>query len=254
MTGPRRSEHGFTFSTPFRVRFDEAAPDGLLRTSSVLRYAQDLAWQHSADRGFDRAWYADKDLTWLVRTAELRLLAPIEVGSTIIGTTGVVGYRRVWSRRHSDFRDTAGTIAATADIDWVLLDGRGAPTRIPPIFEEVFGAMPATFPLGRVALDEPPTDALRLRFDVRPQELDPLDHVNNAVYADWFDEAILAAGDLATTRSLPRVVRLEYALPAGPGETLEATVWPDPDGWSYRLIGPGDAALLRAHWSRTTDE
>ena len=30
-------------SVEFRVRFDEAGPDGLLRTSSLLRYAQDLA-------------------------------------------------------------------------------------------------------------------------------------------------------------------------------------------------------------------
>ncbi len=33
-------------------------PDGRLRTSGLLRYAQDLAWIHSASRGFDRAWYA----------------------------------------------------------------------------------------------------------------------------------------------------------------------------------------------------
>ena len=37
-----------TCSAPYRVRFDEAGPDGLLRTSVLLRYAQDLAWYHSA--------------------------------------------------------------------------------------------------------------------------------------------------------------------------------------------------------------
>ena len=58
------------FPAPFRVRFDEAAPDGLVRTSALLRYAQDLAWQHSDAKGFDRVWYAGRDVTWLVRTAE----------------------------------------------------------------------------------------------------------------------------------------------------------------------------------------
>ena len=42
-------------SAPYRVRFDEAAPDGLIRTSVLLRYAQDLAWFHSARQGFHRA-------------------------------------------------------------------------------------------------------------------------------------------------------------------------------------------------------
>ena len=46
-------------SSPFRVRFDEAGPDGLLRTSAVLRYAQDLAWFHSSARGYTRSWYAE---------------------------------------------------------------------------------------------------------------------------------------------------------------------------------------------------
>jgi len=41
-------------SSPYRVRFDEAAPDGRIRTSVLLRYAQDLAWYHSAYRGFTR--------------------------------------------------------------------------------------------------------------------------------------------------------------------------------------------------------
>ena len=36
--------------------YNEAGPDGLLRTSVLLRYAQDLAWFHSAKVGFDQAW------------------------------------------------------------------------------------------------------------------------------------------------------------------------------------------------------
>ena len=44
-------------TVPFRVRFDEAGPDGHVRTSTLLRYAQDLAAFHSAERGFDRDHY-----------------------------------------------------------------------------------------------------------------------------------------------------------------------------------------------------
>ena len=48
----------------YRVRFDEAGPDGLLRASGLLRYAQDVAWMHSEALGFDRAWYRERDLAW----------------------------------------------------------------------------------------------------------------------------------------------------------------------------------------------
>ena len=194
-TGARVTDDPFACSAPYRVRFDEAGPDGLLRTSVLLRYAQDVAWFHSASRGFDRAWYAERGLTWLVRAAEVSVLERIAVGSELIGTTRVVGWRRVWARRQTTFRDAAGTLLARADIDWVLLDARGAPTRIPPEFEPIFGATAGSVGLARVALGEPPTDARQVRIVVRPQELDPMDHVNNAVYADWLEEAVIEAGD-----------------------------------------------------------
>jgi acyl-ACP thioesterase len=235
-----------TSSVPFRVRFDEAAPDGFLRTSVLLRYAQDVAWHHSASRGFGRAWYAEHGLTWLVRAAEVAVLVPIEVGSQIIGTTQVVGWRRVWARRRTDFRAPDGRPVATAIIDWVLLDRNGAPTRIPTEFDAVFGAPTVPFGLARVELDAVPPAATAHSFTVRPQELDPMDHVNNAVYADWLDEAVIEAGDPAATRRIPRLVRLEYAAPAAPGTTVGGETWPAADGWSFRVRDRAGRDLLRA--------
>ncbi len=248
MTG--LSTDGRAYHAVTRVRFDEAGPDGSLRTSSALRYAQDLAWQHSAAKGFDRAWYAEHGLTWLVRAARLEIRSPVGVGATIEGVTEVVGMRRVWSRRRSTFEDPAGVTLAVVDIDWVLLDGRGQPVRIPPVFESLLGSASGPVELGRVVLGEPATDARRRTLIVRPQELDPLDHVNNAVYADWLDEAIIDAGDTAATRVVPRVARLEYASAAGPFEALDVIAWREGVGWSMRVDGPAGDVRMRARLER----
>ncbi len=239
-------------SAPLRVRFDEAGPDGLLRTSVVLRYAQDLAWFHSAKRGFDRDWYSERELTWLARAAEVGGEREIRVGDELIGTTRVVGWRRVWARRRTDFVDPAGALVAWTHVDWVLLDARGAPTRVPIDFQPVFGAPDAGFPLARVPLAESPPSAAKATFEVRPQELDPMDHVNNAVYADWLDEQVIAAGGLAAVRALPRLVRLEYARAAEAGATVEAATWQDDDagGWSCRIADSSGIELLRARLER----
>jgi medium-chain acyl-[acyl-carrier-protein] hydrolase len=239
------------WSAPYRVRFDEAAPDGLLRTSVLLRYAQDVAWFHSASRGFDRAWYAARGLAWLVRTAEVAVLAPIAVGSDIVGTTRVVGWRRVWARRRTDFHAAAGSLVAWTQIDWVLLDARGAPTRIPAEFEPIFGAVAGSFPLARVALAPTPDDAARIPIVVRPHELDPMAHVNNAVYADWLEAAVIEAGDRVAPRALPRRLRLEYAAPADGSVPLAADVWADGDGWSCRLHDEAGQELLRGRLEPT---
>ena len=234
-------------SAPVRVRFDECGPDGRLRTSAVLRYAQDLAWYHSAERGFDRAWYAERGLTWLVRAAEVGVEGAIRVGDELTGTTRVVGWRRVWARRRTDFVDAAGALVAWTHIDWVLLDARGAPTRIPPDFAG-FGAGDVTFALARVTLEDPPSDADIATFVVRPQELDPMDHANNAVYADWLEERVIAEGDdgVAATRAIPRLARLEYARAAERGATVTGTTWRDATGWACRIDEADGTALLRA--------
>jgi len=233
-------------SAPFRVRFDEGGPDGLIRTSVLLRYTQDLAGVHSSSRGFDRSWYAERGITWLVRAAVVAVVAPIAVGSELVGTTTVVGGRRVWARRRTEFQDADGSVVSWVHIDWVLLDDRGTPTRIPLEFEAVFGTPPATFGLARVDLGEIPTAPSRSEFTVRPQELDPMDHVNNAVYSDWLDEAVLAAGGKEAVRAVPRLVRLEYARAAEPASDLVADTWPDGRDWVCRIAEAAGADLLRA--------
>ena len=147
---------GHRFRVVYRVRFDEAGPDGRLRTSTLLRYTQDLAAQHSEALGYDRA--ARPDL--LVRAAEIEVLQAIPYGVHLLGTTRVVGFRRVWSRRESTF-SLDGTIVAVVRIDWVLLDERGSPTRIPPEFETIFPSVQPAAPLqlARVTLDPAPEGA-----------------------------------------------------------------------------------------------
>jgi acyl-ACP thioesterase len=233
-------------SAPFRVRFDEGGPDGLIRTSVLLRYTQDLAGVHSSSRGFGRDWYADRGITWLVRAAEVAVVTPIPVGTELIGTTHVVGWRRVWARRRTEFRDAEGALMSWVHIDWVLLDDRGTPTRIPKEFDAVFGAPPATFGLARVDLGSVPVAPARSEFTVRPQELDPMDHVNNAIYSDWLDESVLAAGGKAAVRAVPRLVRLEYARAAEPAAHLVADTWPDGEAWVCRIAEADGADLLRA--------
>ena len=82
-----------------------------------------------------------------------------------------------------------------------------------------------------------------------------MDHVNNAVYADWLDEQVLRAdprGRDPAVRRLPRLVRLEYARAAEAGTTVTARTWLDDGdaapgaGWSCRIDAADGTPLLRA--------
>lgn len=233
----------------YRVRFDEAAGDGRARTSALLRYAQDVAWRHSEDLGFDRNWYQARGLGWVVRGVELELEEPIPMGHTLRVRTAVIGHRRIWARRLAECRLADEQLAARVTTDWVLLDGRGRVVRIPDDFGVSFANPEVPDDILRVAAPsgEPGhTAAIR----VRPADLDPLDHVNNAVYVDWLDEAFEVAGWLPAAIAQPRSMRLEYLASAARGDEVTVQLWGSPVAWTAVIRRADGLDLLRGEGRR----
>jgi len=229
----------------YRVRFDEAGPDGLLRTSGLLRYAQDVAWRHSEDLGFDRHWYVERGRWWVVRAVDLEVLAAIPMGRTLRTATAVIGHRRIWARRLGESRFADGALVATVRTDWVLLDERGRVVRIPADFGLSFSAPETSDDILRVRLPPEPAGSARVELTVRPRDLDPMGHVNNAVYLDWIEGALVAAGLGSAVTAIPRRARLEYIASAPPEAPVAITAWGGADRWWARVEREG-ADLVRA--------
>lgn len=233
----------------YRIRFDEANPRNVLRTSAYLAFVQDCAWRHSTVLGLDRAWYAARELFWLVRAVDLHIVREAATYEPLAVSTEVIAMRRVWALRHSEIRDAAGELLATADIDWVMTNLRGVPARIPV---EILGLFPVPdrFEPNRVELPPSPVDAAQLELEVRRLDLDPMAHVNNTRYLDYLEEAVAAAGDDAALTAVPRRYRLEYLASAAPGARLRGVTWPAADGRAFRLLGADGSELLRAWLTR----
>jgi acyl-ACP thioesterase len=229
----------------YRVRFDEAGANGLLRTSALLRYAQDVAWRHSEQLGFDRAWYQARGLGWVVRGCALEVRQPIPIGHTLRVSTAVVGHRRIWARRLGECRLADGQVAATVTTDWVLLDARNRVVRIPPDFGVAFVNPEVRSEILRV---EAPVDApvATTTLRVRPGDLDPLDHVNNAVYVDWLEESLEDAGWASAIAARPRTYRLEYLASAARGDEVAVALHGGADRWSATIRRADGAELVRA--------
>jgi acyl-CoA thioesterase FadM len=232
----------------YRVRFDEAGPDGNLRSGGYLRFAQDLAWIHSESAGFGRDWYAERGLFWLVRGVELEILDPIEFGSELVVSTQVIGFRRVIARRKSEIRRVGSErVVAEALTDWVLLNDAGRPVRPPEEIPEAVGTVSDLTPF-RVAIPQPPADAQGRTFVVRRTETDPMAHVNNAGYLDYLDEQYLSVFEAPIEAPLPspRRYRAEFVGSAPPGTLLAGRSWQIDRAWCYRLADDVGRELFRA--------
>jgi acyl-ACP thioesterase len=232
----------------YRVRFDEAGADGHLRSSGFLRYAQDLAWIHSESAGFGREWYGSRGLTWLVRSVELEIVDPVVYGAELVASTELTGFRRVWARRRSEFRQPASDrIAAVAVTDWVLLNSRGMPVQPPAEIQAAFATPVGGFTPLRLALS-PASAVSREEFSARHSEVDPMGHVNNAAYIDYVDEHLVASGRRADTRHVPRRYRGEFLAATEPDMTIVGEGWPAAGVWQYRLSADG-RELFRAQFT-----
>lgn len=240
MTFQRRIER------PYRVRFDEAGPDGHLRASGFLRFAQDLAWIHSESAGFGRDWYSARGLTWLVRAIELDLLQNVEYGSAIDVSTEVVGSRRVWVRRRSEFKAHGReSMVGVAITDWVLLNAAGRPVRPPQEILDIFGQDLGDFTPMRLRAPTETVPASPREFRPRRSELDPMAHVNNAAYLDYMDEQFLGLERIRHGLPVPRRYRAEFLWSAEAGAKVIGRGWEDGSAWHY-LLSADERELFNA--------
>ena len=230
---------------PYRVRFEESTDTETMRTAIYLAWAADIAWQHSTLLGFGRDWYSERSLFWLVRAVRLDVLRPIATYSEVIVSTQVVGYRRIAARRHTEVLDPSGELIAGIEIDWVMTNERGIPTRVPEEMLTFIADEAATFEMLKVALPATPPDAVALRFQVRRRDLDPMAHVNNSVYLDFLEEALAAAGHGELLTALPRRYEIDFVTSAERNDPLVGCTWPLDGGWGYRLTRDDGTEVFR---------
>jgi acyl-ACP thioesterase len=214
----------------YRVRFDEADADGWLRPSGLLRYTQDMAWRHSTEAGFDRDWYTARGMNWLVRNVQVHILQRVTYGDVLSISTQVIGWRHVWARRRTEIRRIDAEAGhqgdgpmATVDTDWVLLTTEGRPAKVPAEVAAYF-ATEQRFTRERVVLPEPDGPVTTLTTRVRPLDVDPMRHVNNAAYLDMVDDGLARMPDGTGLRS-PDCYRIGYVSPALPGTPIRIDCW-----------------------------
>ena len=102
-------------------------------------------------------------------------------------------------------------------------------------------------------LPETPADATQLATRVRPLDVDPMGHMNNAAYLDVVDE-VVAQLPVVSEAGAPddspagRLYRVGYLQPALPGAGLDVAAWrPDAGSIACRICDGDGGADTRAH-------
>ena len=232
-----------TFTTHFHIRQYEVDARGELPNSTLLRLFQETAMRASKDAGYGVEWYAEQRTVWVVHRMTLEHLRPIHYLDELALTTWVSDIQRVRSHREYIARNAAtNEIVARGRAHWAHLHSDTLfPARIPAAINDFFtpngiSAVPRLAPRAYpLALNIAPLEH-HARRRVQRYEADGMQHVNNAMYIDWLEEALAGAVAHLTSPARQLCVRrhdIEYARSAVPGDEVEIVT---------RLIGAGHCA------------
>jgi acyl-CoA thioesterase FadM len=244
-----------TFTTHYRIRQYELDARGELPNSTLSRLFQETAMRASKDAGYGVEWYAEQRTVWVVHRMTLEHLQPVRYLDELALTTWVSDIQRVRSHRESVARNAATQeIVARGRAHWAHLRSDTLfPARIPAAINDFFApngirAVPRIEPRAYALSPNIAPLEHRLRRRVQRYETDSMQHVNNAVYIDWLEEALADATAHLTSPARRLYVRrhdIEYAHSALPGDEVDIIA---------RLVGAGHCASAWQFEIRRGDE
>lgn len=229
------------FTTRLRVRHYEMNARNELPMSALFRLFQETAMRVTRAAGYGVEWFVERQTVWVLRAMTVEHLRAIRYPDELDVSSWLSDAGKVRVHREYLARDAAtGTVVARGRGEWVHLDGATMfPARIPA---EILArmqpngvrAVPRLTPRAYAAPRAP--SAYRTRRRVQRYETDGLQHVNNAVYIDWLEEALADTVAPFTSSACQLRVRrhdIEYVRAALPHDDIEIAV---------RQIGAGHCA------------
>ncbi|WP_182346308.1 acyl-[acyl-carrier-protein] thioesterase [Tomitella gaofuii] len=214
-------ESGPMFECHRRVRTGDVDMDERLRLDGVARFLQDIAFDHIAQMP------GDVNPVWVVRRSVIDVLRPIPWHSEVhlqrwcsaMSTRWATMRVRLTSEGDAD--DPGGLIETEAF--WISINPEtGAPMRISDALEADLLARTTEHRLRWRPMLTGTAPALadgaeERDFALRAADIDPMRHLNNAVYLHAVED--LLAQDPAL-RAAPHRVIVEYLRPVEPGAAL----------------------------------
>lgn len=230
-----------THERSFRVRYYECDAYGHVNHANYLRYMQETAFDASAAVGYDIPRYQAMNRTWLIKETDITYLRPLTYGDSVIIKTWVIDFRRIRCRRVYEMRlASTGATVAQAITEWVYMDSQTwRPIKVPDEIAQAYlpdgtsVEAPEREKFPKAA--PPPPGVFTMRRRIEWQDIDQLQHVNNATYMAYFEDCgvqVAAAHGWPMSRIIEagfgivaRRYRIDYRESALPDDELEVSTW-----------------------------
>jgi len=231
---------GRVFTTGRAVRLGDADTRARLRLDATARYLQDVATDDTADAGLD----ADGNgSSWVVRRTMIEIRQAAALDEQVELRTFCSGTGRSWAERRTSITGSAGAAIEAVSL-WIRIDATtGRPTGLGDRFVELYGPTAAGRRVSsRLQLPAPHEHAASRPWPIRRVDLDPLDHVNNAVHWSAVEETL-------PPRARRGRAEIEYLRPIDADADVDLATSAADDGSVSSWLLDGDRVLTAARWT-----
>lgn len=221
------------FTRTFRVRWGELDASGTVSPANYLRYLSETAWDWGDAVGLGVNDSQILDLFWVIRETEIRFLRPLLHHDVFDFTIWLVNWQRVRGTRCFELkRKDNGEVVAQGTQQVVCMDSKtGRPVSLPEdVIDRFRLENPRVFPFERFPKITPAETPHITQRQVEWMDLDVYEHVNNAVYFSYAEEAAAQAFSAqgwspvklaeANLTIATRRLQIQYMSLAAWGETL----------------------------------
>jgi YbgC/YbaW family acyl-CoA thioester hydrolase len=187
------------FTRTFRVRWSELDASGTVSPANYLRYLIETAWDWGVAIGWGENYSQNPDVFWVIRETEMRFLHPLRHNDVFDFSIWMVNWQRVRGTRCFELKlKESGDVIVQGTQQVVYMDSKTVrPKNLPEEEIERFRLEnPLIFPFERFPRVTQAENPFMMQRHVEWMDLDVYEHVNNAIYINYAEEA--AAQDLAS--------------------------------------------------------
>lgn len=192
------------YTTDLTIRFSETNHRGNLKVVSLFDLFQDVGSDHALQIGLSAYDLMEKNYTWVMLKYNVYIHAMPRWKDRVTVKTWRYPHRNLYELREFDILDASGNLMIKSLSCWVMMnfDSR-KPIRlnrfVPPDMME--DQVPVEDDFSRLSsFDDPENEKA---FNVRMQDIDFNNHVNNSVYIGWAVETV--PQEIVTTHTLKQV-------------------------------------------------
>ncbi len=178
-------ERGRRFKAARTVRLSDVDRRAAVRFDAIARFLQDVATDDADDCGLNNSF------GWVVRRTMVEIVQPARLRERLSLTTFCTGTGRSWAERRTTITGDRGAAVEAVSL-WVQVDlSTGRPAALGDNFHEIYGEVAGERQVStRLSLPGPLAGVSRRPWSVRRVDLDPFDHVNNAVHWAALEEIV----------------------------------------------------------------